>query len=392
MKRIRLFTIVSTLTLLAALLAACGLIGTNTGGQPNVNDLATMSAATVSARLTQISFSTLVAQVTPQVNQSSTPNVIIITATSQPAATVTPKPPAPTPTEIPCNAASLIKDVTVKDGTIFTAGDSFTKTWQIKNVGSCTWTKDFVIYFYSGNAMGAAAAVNFPGSVKPGETVDLSVSMAAPGTTGEFTGKWMFKSGSGKVFGVGAEGGGPVTVVIKVAAIPTPKDTAIVYDFVGNMCKAEWRTNGGFITCPSGGVDTNLGSITRTYTPILPGGSKDDEGALITVPAKGGDGMIQGQFPKMTLHAGDHFKAVLFCQGGASACNVTYKLIYKDANSSTTGELGSWTRTLADGIQSVDVDLSALDGKDVIFFLKVISGGDSNGDIANWLAARISHP
>jgi len=401
MKKQTLLSALIALLILAASLTACGLIGGTGGQQITVDQLATMSAATISARLTQISIDNLVGQLTQMANATQTPNVTIITATPLPFTPVptqtvpaipTPVPPTPTAIPVPCNLASFVSDVSVKDGTSFTAGASFTKTWRIKNMGSCSWSKDYTIYFLSGNAMGAPASVNFPGTVKPGESVDISVGMVAPSSTGDFTGKWMFKSGSGNSFGVSFGENSPVTVVIKVTAIPTPKDTSTVYDFVGNMCKAEWRTNGGFITCPSGGLDTNLGLITRTFSPVLPSGVADDEGAIISVPAKGGDGMIQGQFPKMTLHSGDHFKASLFCTGGATKCSVTYTLVYKDANSSTTTTLGSWDVTLANDPAKVDIDLSSLDGKEAIFFLKVTSGGDSTNDIAAWMAARIDHP
>lgn len=402
MKKQTLLVSFFTLLTLAALLTACGLIGGSGGQQVTVDELGTMSAATVSARLTQISIDTLVAQVTRQAAATNTPGAIIATATQVPATSLptlppplpthTPIPPTSTPVPLPCNLASFVSDVTVKDGTSFTAGEAFTKTWKIKNMGSCSWTKDYTLYFSSGNSMSAPASVNFPETVKPGESVSLSVSMVAPSSTGDYTGKWMFKSGGGSTFGIGTAGNAPVTVVIKVAALPKPKDTSTIYDFVGNMCKAQWRTNAGFITCPSAGIDTNQGSITRSYAPVLPSGVIDDEGAIISVPAKGGDGMIQGQFPKMTLHSGDHFKASLFCSGGATKCSVTYQLIYKDANSIESTIMGTWSLTLGDDPNAVDVDLSSLDGKEAIFFLKVTSGGDSTNDVANWMAARIDHP
>jgi hypothetical protein len=43
----------------------------------------------------------------------------------------TPQPPLPTPIPIPCNQAAFVKDVTVKDGTLFARGVDFTKTWRL---------------------------------------------------------------------------------------------------------------------------------------------------------------------------------------------------------------------------------------------------------------------
>lgn len=380
-------------SILAIALTACNLpIGGNTG----VNATQTQAAldAAVSVRLTQIAFDALVAQMTQQALVSPTPAA---TNTPLPTATVyippaTPIPPTATAIPIPCYRGSFIEDVTVKDGTSFIAGTLFTKTWRIKNTGSCAWTKDFKIYFHSGNSMGAAASVAFPAAVNPGGTVDLSVAMTAPSSTGDFTGNWMLKAANGTVFGVGTNANAALTVVIKVTGVPASKDPNTIYDFVKNYCSAQWRTNAGFITCPSTGIDFKNGSITRTYAPVLEGGWVDDEGALQTVPATGGDGMIQGQFPAMMIHSGDKFVSTLICSHKMTACSVTFELSYKEKGSDTRTVLGSWDKTYDGTTLPVNVDLSALDGKEIIFFLKVISKGDSTNDLAQWMAARITHP
>ena len=174
----------------------------------------------VSARLTQIAFDALVAQMTQQALVTPTPSA---TNTPQPTATqyhpaATAIPPTSTAIPIPCYRASFIEDVTVNDGTSFIAGTAFTKTWRIKNTGTCAWTKDFKIYFHSGNSMNAAASAAFPAAVNPGGTVDLSVAMTAPSTTGDFTGNWMLKAANGTIFGVGTGGNAALTVVIKVTS------------------------------------------------------------------------------------------------------------------------------------------------------------------------------
>jgi len=380
-------------SIMAIALTACNL---PVGGNTPANATQTQAAldAAVSARLTQIAYDALVAQMTQQALVSPTP-----AATNTPLPTATPYippataiPPTATAVPIPCYRASFVDDVTVKDGTAFIAGTLFTKTWRIKNTGSCAWTKDFKIYFYSGNAMGAAASVAFPASVNPGGTVDLSVPMTAPGTTGDFTGNWMLKAANGTIFGVGAGGNAALTVVIKVTGVPASKDPNTVYDFVKNYCSAQWRTNAGFITCPSSGIDFKNGSITRTYAPVLENGVVDDEGALQTVPATGGDGMIRGQFPAIMIHSGDKFMSTLLCSDKMTACSVTFELSYKEKGSDTVIVLDTWDKSYDGSKISVDVDLSALDGKEIIFFLKVISNGNSTNDLAQWMAARITHP
>jgi hypothetical protein len=336
--------------------------------------------------------------------------VIIITATPQPTATVTataiptatslpptytatPIPPTATATAIPipCNQAAFIADVTIPDGSSFVAGSSFVKTWRVRNTGSCVWDSGYSLFFFSGTSMGGPASVALPSVVYPGQTVDISVPMQAPMNNGTYTGNWMLRASNGAQFGVGYNGVTPVNVVIAVTVIPTPKDPNTVYDFVKNYCSAEWRTNGSYITCPSQAINYTKGSITRTYAPILENGVVDDEGAIITVPAVGGDGMIRGQYPNVTIHSGDYFRATALCSYQKPKCDVTFEVLAQEKGSSTVTSLGKWNKTYNGSTVSININLSAMDGKKMIFFLKVSSNGDSTDDMAQWMAARITH-
>jgi len=115
-----------------------------------------------------------------------------------------------------CNRASFVADVTVPDGTLFGAGDSFVKTWRLANAGSCTWNSNYKLVFSSGSLLSAPSSVNLPGSVAPGQTVDISVSMVAPDSDGTYTGYWKLESDSGTVFGIGQYGNSPFFVEIVV--------------------------------------------------------------------------------------------------------------------------------------------------------------------------------
>src|SRR5690349_5782138 len=56
-----------------------------------------------------------------------------------------------TPTVGPaiCDKVQFVADVTVPDGTNFPPKATFTKTWRLKNIGSCTWTTSYQIVFFS---------------------------------------------------------------------------------------------------------------------------------------------------------------------------------------------------------------------------------------------------
>lgn len=113
-----------------------------------------------------------------------------------------------------CNIATLIKDVTVPDGTKFSPGETFEKTWRLKNVGSCTWTTAYAVVFISGEQMNGPDDLNLTGNVAPGETVDVSITMTAPNSPGEYRGNWKLRSTEGVVFGLTT--GSPFFVLIKV--------------------------------------------------------------------------------------------------------------------------------------------------------------------------------
>ena len=92
---------------------------------------------------------------------------------------VTGTPPTATPTNTPggvtvtvppsaCDKAQFISDVSIPDGTTLQPGATFTKTWRLKNVGTCAWTTSYQLVFFSGEQMGAASSAAFPKNVAVG--------------------------------------------------------------------------------------------------------------------------------------------------------------------------------------------------------------------------------
>ncbi len=153
----------------------------------------------------------------------ATPTATVAAAT--PTNTLQPSPTPVPPTPIPCDQAAFVTDVSVPDGTKFDPGQSFTKTWRLRNSGSCTWTTAYAVVFDSGNAMDAPAAVNLSSSVAPGQTVDISVAMKAPGSAGKYRGNWKLRNAAGARFGLGASNAA-FFVDIEVVELPTRTPTA----------------------------------------------------------------------------------------------------------------------------------------------------------------------
>lgn len=96
--------------------------------------------------------------------------------------------------------ASYVADVTIADGTIVQPGETFVKTWRVRNSGTTTWTTGYSLRFVSGDRMGAPNSVPMPCEVKPGDVVDLSVTLRAPTQHGRHRSTWKLANAAGKVF------------------------------------------------------------------------------------------------------------------------------------------------------------------------------------------------
>jgi len=87
------------------------------------------------------------------------------------------------------------------DNTEFTPGEEFTITWSLENTGSSTWGTNYYIQFASGEEMGATdEKVYLPYPVPPGTSVQISVDLVAPGSTGEKQSNWRLYNNSDNSF------------------------------------------------------------------------------------------------------------------------------------------------------------------------------------------------
>lgn len=311
-----------------------------------------------------------------------------------PPATLTPLPPlTPTPTPITpppptiapagCDRASFVTDVNVPDGTIFAPGATFSKTWRLKNSGSCMWTKDYKLMYYSGEVMNAQTAVNMPFFVYPGETVDVTANMVAPGAPGDYRSYWILSNANGKMFGLGSNASNPFWVDIKVAG-ESPQETG--YNFWLNACAAQWKSGAGALPCPGTGGDRK-GYVIADNFSHLEDGTMGPAPSLLLAPENKYNGYIQGFYPAFTVQPGDRFRSVVGCNYGAS-CYVTFRLDYMNPNG-YIGNFWQWREQNDKKNYTVDVDLSPLAGRSVRFILTILATGSANGDIVRWGAPMI---
>lgn len=123
-------------------------------------------------------------------------------ATTTPSATAsfTPTPETPIPTNPPdcTNSAAFVADVTIADNETLPASSDFTKTWRIKNTGTCVWGPDYTLTHYAGERMFAPSSVSLDVTY-PGESLDISVKLTAPNADGTHNAYFVIKNPAGLI-------------------------------------------------------------------------------------------------------------------------------------------------------------------------------------------------
>ena len=233
-----------------SILAGCGILvafftACSPKAQPTESP-ATVAAKTMQAILTQISDQIVQTETmapSPTASSTSTPattdtftlvpTVPLNGSTSTLPSGLTPiytTPTGPTPTTDPnslltrtivgkCPAAFFVGDIgPIRDNSEVKAGNSFTKTWDVRNIGNCTWDRTYRLIFQYGQHMNGPDAVYFPEIVPSNKDTYLSVTLTAPDSAGIHTGQWYMEDSNGHRFGVGPGGNEPLIVRIKVVA------------------------------------------------------------------------------------------------------------------------------------------------------------------------------
>lgn len=189
--------------------------------------------------------------------------------------------PSATATRVPgacTNDAQFERDVTVPDGTVFAAGQTFDKVWRLRNSGTCAWGTGYQLVLVSGTAMTTNTAVNVPATA-PGATVDIKVPMTAPSSPGSYTGIWQLRAPSGAFFGA------RVSVVITVPSptgcvgmpnissftasattITAGMSVVLQWGLVSNAESAEIDQGIGGVETPGSRVVTPMTTTTYTLT------------------------------------------------------------------------------------------------------------------------------
>jgi hypothetical protein len=172
-------------------LSACGASTPDPTPTLGVEAIQTSAISTFAAGLTQtaVALPTNTPTDTPTFTPTST------STSSTPLATGS----GAVPT-VSCYGLILVSDVTIPDNTPMVPGQTFIKTWKVKNTGTCNWDAGFKFVFTTGDAMGGAALV-LDKPVSLGAEVELSIAMTAPNKTGQVRGHWRMSTANGTLFG-----------------------------------------------------------------------------------------------------------------------------------------------------------------------------------------------
>jgi hypothetical protein len=173
-----------------------------------------------------------------------------------------------------CLSALYVADVTVPDGTKFKNTEAFTKTWKIRNDGSCNWPEDTTLVFVSGTKLNSPDSVKV-GKVVSGTEVEVSVALTAPDQYGNYTGFWQLKSAQGnfgtQLSAVIVAGDAPVNVSAQAPAPTTPNAPPVVV--AGNIGSFEL---GGHIDGLGAAAAMNRAGMKWVKVQTFAGGNASD--------------------------------------------------------------------------------------------------------------------
>jgi hypothetical protein len=160
----------------------------------DMNPFRTEVAATVFAQVTHDLALTPSTTPIPSSTATTTPTTTPVQPTSpvaSPSLTVTLA--TAIPTAVLADRAQWVSQ-SIPDESVFAPGETFTMTWQLKNVGASTWKPTYLLRYYSGDLFGAPKEIVVGKEVLPGATVEITLKMKAPGAAGNYRSDWVLSS------------------------------------------------------------------------------------------------------------------------------------------------------------------------------------------------------
>ena len=291
----------------------------------DVNAIYTAAALTFQAQMPTQAIAT-----TSPVPATSTQNIVVQpTAASAPAITG-------------CQDSAQYVSDDGMDGTAYAPNTAFTKTWRLKNTGSCTWDSSYLVAYVSGATM-----TQQPGywivpqgqTVAPGQAVNISVGMTSPVDNGKYQSYWGLKNTAGQFMPIqGGANGNSFYVKLSVndgsvisgnvtsasidieleqgsGAVCTPDSTYLVHAYItaDGPTTASYEIGSTAGQIPAGNFQI---SPTGPVSPVVNGTLAFDQAATQTINLR-----FVGPYPypgditvNIRVNGGDWHNTKLSCQ------------------------------------------------------------------------------
>jgi hypothetical protein len=187
------FVLLAGLVGLALILGACAPQATPTPAPVDEGPIRTSAVSTYQVEITataqylaSLVTPTLIA--TPTSGTPETSETPVVTVTGTPGAGV-------------CDSSQYLSDVTIPDGTVMQPGQEFTKTWRVRNSGTCAWSTSYSLVYggYADRLGGQTTALT--AEVAPGQESDVSIDMVAPTQAGNYVSAWRISNAQNFPFG-----------------------------------------------------------------------------------------------------------------------------------------------------------------------------------------------
>jgi hypothetical protein len=86
------------------------------------------------------------------------------------------------------------------DGSTVATGQKFDIRWTVRNTGTTTWNKNYMIRWYAGEKMAEKLSYNFREETAPDGTTTLIIDGLAPSSAGEYQTTWVLTNEQGQNF------------------------------------------------------------------------------------------------------------------------------------------------------------------------------------------------
>jgi hypothetical protein len=174
---------------------------------------------------------------------------------------------------------------------------------------------------------------------------------------------------------------------LSTIGLPSEPAGTVAYDFVDQMCAAQWYNREQSLPCPGDVSQAKAGYVQQFYGEAE--GVPADFPMLLTYPPGEHYSTLSSLYPPFTIQKGDRFRAIFACKV-RSFCDVEFVLNYFHGHGQQG--LNHWHYLFTDAPKVIDFPLDKLAGQTVQFDLAVAVVGNRPDTYAVWVAPHIYRP